>query len=247
MLKKFGYIISYYIISYHIICLGGNLTKLAIPLLQDLANRRQTSFTEEETRVAAARKVASALKAKATRAKNKQNATVTCVASVPTTTEIMDAEDTSYWVDSSSNSLPTSLNLPTFNNDHGKTKRKPKDLNIITPISKVNESSINAETSTDISFKDNESFLKVIKPKDIYTWVYISLSDEKPFHNLLTKVQPLKINNQVTTFGIIISEKNVIRRSRDPRLFNVQMLGFDQVYEISSKDLLITKCRHCKM
>jgi hypothetical protein len=111
----------------------------------------------------------------------------------------------------------------------------------------VNESSINAETSTDISFRDNESFLKVIKPKDIYTWVYISLSDEKPFHNLLTKVQPLKINNQVTTFGIIISEKNVIRRSRDPRLFNVQMLGFDQVYEISSKDLLITKCRHCKM
>ena len=54
-------------------------------------------------------------------------------------------------------------------------------------------------------------------------------------------MQPLKINNQVTTFGIIISEKNVIRRSRDPRLFNVQMLGFDQVYEISSKDLLITK------
>jgi hypothetical protein len=52
--------------------LGNNLTSLAIPLLQDLVNSRQANLTEDEKRVQAARKVASALKAKATRARNKE-------------------------------------------------------------------------------------------------------------------------------------------------------------------------------
>jgi hypothetical protein len=53
---------------------GSNLIKLALPALQEILNRNQTDITEEEKQVKAARKLASALKAKATRERNKESA-----------------------------------------------------------------------------------------------------------------------------------------------------------------------------
>jgi len=209
------------------------LTSLAIPLLQDLVNCRQANLTEDEKRVQAARKVASALKAKATRARNKEKTISNAIAAALEATETID---TRFQSELSVSSVPMISDSSTYSDSTTSKKKKPN----------TNDVAIAPTVECDHEYLENELFLQRIISTS-YTWIYILKDDHKSFENLLTKVNPNKFNNNITTLGIIIAEKVIAnRRPRDPRVFQVQMLKFQSTYDFSHYDLLITKCRHKK-
>jgi hypothetical protein len=90
---------------------------------------------------------------------------------------------------------------------------------------------------------DYDKFLSNIDSTQ-YVWEYVNKTDERTFAGLLIKVLPNEENNNVTTLGIIIDE-DVIRerRPRDPRFFNVKMIGYNRTYTFPHRYLLVTKSR----
>lgn len=225
---------------FKILCPGNNLTKLAIPILQEILQRNQTPLTEEEKRVKAARKVATALKSKATRERNKEKAI----------TDRISAALSNQSPDDSSNitvpSIDTTVNSSTkpIVSRSKKTTSRVTSLTSSVPIPLVvttPEVPMSRESSP--SDTDMQTFLKTIDIT-MYTWLYISLTDTRSFERLITRVQPNGDNNNITTLGVIINEDVIVnRRPRDPRFFKVRMLGYSKEYVFPLKYLWITECR----
>jgi hypothetical protein len=157
--------------------LGSNLTKLAIPLLQDLVNKRQTTLSDEEKRVIAARKLASTLKAKATRSKNKAKA-LSKRSALPESdtesseTETSETETSAYFVQSPSNTASVSLvSSSSLHNGNDTTKNlKTKGISVV--IDPTSKDKLSGKDCINLNFNDNELFLRSIKPTEIYVWIY---------------------------------------------------------------------------
>jgi hypothetical protein len=221
---------------------GSNLIKLALPALQEILNRNQTDTTEEEKQVKAARKLASALKAKATRERNKESAIADRVTAALSAQNIVVTE----------NSIITA---PTVTSAKAPKKKPNKRELSALPSSTVVANELQVDNSTNRStasmkvasstskVHDYDKFLCSIDSTK-YVWEYITLEDQRSFERQLAKVTPNEENNNITTLAVIIDEDVIQnRRPRDPRFFKVQMFGYKTTHTFPSKYLLVTKSR----
>jgi hypothetical protein len=230
--------------------LGSNLTKLAMPILQEILQRNQITLTDDEKKVKAARKVQAVLKAKATRERNKEQTIsdrVTAAlnglsSAVTPSTTIASVQPVVQSVDATNSSIvpivPSStatISIPKGSRNRNRT------------VDSQTASTSGGDLSMVITTRpviNKEMFLNKVDP-NIYTWVYITLTDTRSFEGLFAKVLPNPENNNIITLGIILNEDIIVnRRPRDPRFFNVQMKGYNKDYVFPMKYLLVTKCRY---
>jgi hypothetical protein len=247
--------------------IGSNLTKIAIPMLQQVLQKNQTPLTEEEMQIKAARKLAAALKGKATRARNKEKVIMDRILdALPnqssksgnhttqiTTKPIVEDSTNGTSIVSRSTVSISAVTEPLEIAEPIPRKRVHKTKNMIPTntttsasilTTSINDVNINKVSKKNIEHNNIETFLINIDPT-IYSWQYIKLDDTKSFDGLLTKVQPHERNKNITTIGIIMNEEIVVnRRPRDPRCFNVQMMGYDTTHIFPVKYLWITDCRY---
>ena len=223
---------------------GSNLIKLALPALQEILNRNQTDITEEEKQVKAARKLASALKAKATRERNKESAIADRVTAALSAQNVVDTE----------NSIITAPTVTITSAKAPKKKSNKRELSALPSFTVVaNELQVDNSTnrstasmkvaSSTSKVHDYDKFLCSIDSTK-YVWEYITLEDQRSFERQLAKVTPNEENKNITTLAVIIDEDVIQnRRPRDPRFFKVQMFGYKTTHTFPSKYLLVTKSR----
>ena len=208
-----------------------------MPALQEILQRNQTTLTEEEMKVKAARKVASALKSKATRARNKEKAISDRVTAVLSTqTEVPNESDT---ITAPTNVISKADKIPSK-----KTNKREVASLVSSLVTDHNPSqAITKEISSTVNVKDYDKFLRGIDSTK-YTWEYISLDGNIKYDGQLAKVQPNEENNNITTLAVIINEDEFLnRRARDPRFFKVRMFNYKNDHIFPQKYLLVTKSK----
>ena len=223
---------------------GSNLIKLALPALQEILNRNQTDTTEEEKQVKAARKLASALKAKATRERNKESVIADRVTAALSAQNIVVTENSIITAPT-----VTSAKAPKKKPNKSKLSELPSstvvanELQVDNSTNRSTDSTSMKVASSTSKFHDYDKFLCSIDSTK-YVWEYITLEDQRSFERQLAKVTPNEENNNITTLAVIIDEDVIQnRRPRDPRFFKVQMFGYKTTHTFPTKYLLVTKSR----
>jgi hypothetical protein len=209
--------------------------------LKENLQRNQITLIDDEKKVKAARKVQAVLKAKATRERNKEQTIsdrVTAAlnglsSAVTPSTTIASVQPVVQSVDATNSSIvpivPSStatIAIPKGSRNRNRTVDSQTASNPGGDLSMV---------TTTRPVIDKEMFLNKVDP-NIYTWVYITLTDTSSFEGLFAKVLRNPENNNIITLGIILNEDIIVnRRPRDPRFFNVQMKGYKKDYAFPMK------------